>query len=253
MKMSECHTESSSAIDCLTTSFLLWPSSPSRESQRLPCLQLLGTLGAALRSPGTSTKRLAWGKPRAEGFLNFQTPSPLPVNMPANPKPPKPRIPSPWEFRKLAEANRDAANAAFADIRSRDAAYAEGRGNPEFTFMAVTVAFLFLRSVELALKAAILERDLAPVDAIPSLKLGHDLQKLLECATRGGTHGSSPFHLAELGLDQAGKVFLEDHSSDYANKWFEYHFGPFHYPDLDRCRSIATAVVGAIASIARRV
>lgn len=171
--------------------------------------------------------------------------------MPANPKPPKPEIPSPWEFQKLAEASRDAANAAFTDIRSRDAAYAEGNRNVEITFMAVTVAFLYLRSVELALKGALLERGLAPVEAIPSPKLGHDLTKLLRCATDGETQGTGAFSIDELGLDQEGREFLERHSDDYANKWFEYHFGPFHHPDLDQCRCIATAVVEAVAQIAK--
>jgi len=166
--------------------------------------------------------------------------------MAENQKPQKPRIPTPWEFHKLAEASRDAADAAFAEIRSRDAAYAEGRRNVGITFMAVTVAFLYLRSVELALKAALLGRGLASEDAIPSQKLGHDLRNLLECATSGGTQGSSGYPLAKLGLGQDERSFLEEYSNDYSNKWYEYHFDPFHYPDLDKCRSIATAVVGAI-------
>jgi hypothetical protein len=171
--------------------------------------------------------------------------------MPTKPKALKPEIPSPWEFQQLAEASRDAANAAFTDIRSRDAAYAEGNRNVEITFMAVTVAFLYLRAVELALKGAILERGLAPVEAIPSPKLGHDLTKLLRCATDGETHGASAFAIDELGLDPEARAFLERHSDDYAHKWFEYHFGPFHHPDLDQCQHIATSVVGAIALIAK--
>lgn len=171
--------------------------------------------------------------------------------MPTNPKPPKPEIPSPWEFQKLAEASRDAANAAFTDIRLRDAAYAEGNRNVEITFMAVTVAFLYLRAVELALKGAILERGLAPAEAIPSPKLGHDLSKLLKCAMDVATHGASAFVFDEIVLDQEGREFLERHSDDYANKWFEYHFGPFRHPDLDQCQRIASAVVGAIALIAK--
>ncbi len=171
--------------------------------------------------------------------------------MPVKPKQPRPEVPSPWEFQKLAEASRDAANAAYADIRSRDAAYGEGNRNVESNFMAVTVAFLYLRSVELPLKGAIRERGLAPVEAIPSLKLGHDIKKLMECAMTGGTQKSAPLILSELGLDQAGKNFLEHHSDDYANKWFEYHLGPFHYPDLDRCRHISTSMVQAVALIAK--
>lgn len=170
--------------------------------------------------------------------------------MPTKRKSPKPEIPYPWEFQKLAEASRDAANAAFADIRLRDADYAAGDKRVECTFMAVTVAFLYLRSVELALKGAILERALVRVEAIPSAKLGHDLGRLLECATSSGPNGANPFTLSELGLEQAGRDFLELHSDDYANKWFEYHFGPFHYPDLDQCQHIATSVVAAVAPIA---
>lgn len=171
--------------------------------------------------------------------------------MPTKPKALKPEIPSPWEFQQLAEASRDAANAAFTDIRSRDAAYARGDREVGFTFMAVTVAFLYLRAVELALKGAILERGLAPVEAIPSPKLGHDLTKLLRCATDGETHGASAFAIDELGLDPEARAFRERHSDDYANKWYEYHFGPFRYPDLDQCQHTATSVVGAIALIAK--
>ncbi len=151
----------------------------------------------------------------------------------------------------LAAASRDAANAAFTDIRSRDAAYAEGNRNVEITFMTVTVAFLYLRSVELALKGAILERGLASVEDIPKPRLGHDLANLLTCATDSKIHGTKAFAIDELGLDQEGRDFLERHSDDYAHKWFEYHFGPFHHPDLDQCQRIATAVVGAIALIAK--
>lgn len=172
-------------------------------------------------------------------------------SMPANPKAPKPEIPSPWEFQKLAEASRDAANAAFTEIRSRDAAYAGGNRNVEITFMAVTVAFLYLRSVELALKGAILERGLASEEDIPKPKLGHDLANLLTCATDSKIHGTKAFTIDELGLDPEAREFLERHSDDYANKWFEYHFGPFRYPDLDQCQHIATSVVGAIALIAK--
>jgi hypothetical protein len=162
----------------------------------------------------------------------------------------KPRIPSPWEFQKLAEASRDAADAAYADIQSRDAAFARGERNVEITFMAITVAFLYLRSVELALKAAILERGLAAGEVIPSPKLGHNLANLLDCATNGGTQGSGVFAISDLGLDQEGRDFLVHWSGDYANNWFEYHFGPFHYPDLGLCQRIANSVVEAIAPIA---
>jgi hypothetical protein len=171
--------------------------------------------------------------------------------MPTKPKPQKPEIPSPSEFQQLAEASRDAANAAFTDIRSRDAAYARGDRDVGFTFMAVTVAFLYLRAVELALKGAILERGLASAEDIPKPKLGHDLANLLTCATDSKTHGSSAFTIVELGLDREGREFLERHSDDYANKWYEYHFGPFHYPDLDQCQRIATAVVESVARIAK--
>lgn len=80
----------------------------------------------------------------------------------------KPEIPTPWEFQQLAKASLDAANAAYAESTSRDERFAAGDVKIESSFMSITVAFLYLRSVELALKAAILERSLAPAEAIPS-------------------------------------------------------------------------------------
>lgn len=163
----------------------------------------------------------------------------------------KPEIPSSWQFQMLAEASLDAANAAFAECTRRDERFASRDSTTKSTFMSITVAFLYLRSVELSLKAAILERALAPPKAIPSNELGHDITKLIDRATNAGGSGVSPFTLADLGMDQAGKDFLEHYSSDYANKWFEYHFEPWDIPDLNRCQGVATSIIETIRPLAR--
>lgn len=163
----------------------------------------------------------------------------------------RPMMPSSWEFQQLAEACLDAANAAYADCQRRDEDFAAGKHGGKFTFMAITVAFLYLRSVELALKAAITERALATAEAIPSRKLGHDLKKLIECATTSVPSGPSAFTLSELGMDQASQAFLERYSCVYANKWFEYSFKPSAYPSLKKSQQIATSIIEATKSIAR--
>ena len=162
----------------------------------------------------------------------------------------KPEIPSPWGAWMLAKASLDAADAVFAECNRRDEIFAAGDRSIKCTFMSITAAFLYFRSVELALKAAILERALAPSEAIPTRKLGHDITKLIDCATTSGGSSSSPFTLADLGIDEEGKKFLEHYSDDYANKWFEYDFGTWP-PRLDTCKRIATAIIEAIRPIAR--
>jgi len=162
----------------------------------------------------------------------------------------KPEMPSSWEFQQLAEACLDAANAAYADCQRRDEDFAAGKHDGKFTFMAIPVAFLYLRSVELALKAAITERGLASAEAIPSRRLGHELKKLIECATTSVPSGPPAFTLSELGMDQASQEFLERYSDDYANKWFEYHFGPWTIPSLRESQQVATSIIKAIKSFA---
>ena len=113
--------------------------------------------------------------------------------------------------------------------------------------MVVPVCFLYLRGIELGLKAAISERRLATANEIRSRGLGHDLAALLDRALSG----PGGFTLSELGLDQSSKDFLERWSDDYANKWFEYVFTPFEVPDIKECRTVATAVIGAVDSIVK--
>lgn len=162
----------------------------------------------------------------------------------------KPEMPSSWEFQQLAGACLDAANAAYADCQRRDEDFAAGKHDGKFTFMAITVAFLYLRSVELALKAAITERGLATADAIPSRKLGHELKKLIECATTPVPSGPLAFTLSELGMDEESRKFLERYSDEYANKWFEYHFGPWTIPSLRDSQRVATSIIKAIKPFA---
>ncbi len=162
----------------------------------------------------------------------------------------KPKTPSSWEFQQLAEASFDAANAAYADCQARDARFAAGSKGDETTFMSITVVFLYFRAIELSLKAAIVERHLAPPAKIPSRELGHDLKKLIACATTP-TVDTPAYSLADLGLNDEDKAYIERYSDDYANKWFEYNFGPWKIPCLQQSQRIANQILSAIKPIAR--
>jgi hypothetical protein len=154
--------------------------------------------------------------------------------------------PSPWQFQQLAEASFAAANACFADCQRRDKELLPGNTQEPCTFMAITTVFLYFRSIELALKAAIRERGLAPPGKICSKKLGHDLAALIECATTAG----QPFTPRELGLNKRSRAFVDRWSKDYASKWFEYDCQPWDIPSLDECQQIATSVTDAVKLIA---
>ena len=162
----------------------------------------------------------------------------------------KPETPSSWEFQQLAEASFDAANVAYANCQERDAQFAAGKKDVKATFMSITVAFLYFRAIELSLKAAIVERHLAPPSAIPSRQLGHDLKNLIACATTISSSTPS-YSLTDLGLNQADTDYIECYSDDYANKWFEYHFGPWDIPSLLQSQRIANQILSAIRPIAR--
>ena len=162
----------------------------------------------------------------------------------------KPKTPSSWEFQQLAEASFDAANAAYADCQARDARFAAGSQNVETTFMSITVAFLYFRAIELSLKAAIVEGNLAPPEKIPSRELGHDLKKLIVCATTA-TAELPAFSVSDLGLNEDDKAYIEQYADDYANKWFEYHFGPWDIPCLKESQRIADHILSAIKPVAR--
>lgn len=167
--------------------------------------------------------------------------------MPTN----KPDLPSSFQFLLLAEACLDAADAGYSDCQRRDREFHAGSKEDVSTFMSIPVAFLYLRSVELALKAAIVERGLAAPRDVPSQKLGHDIQRLIDCATTAGATGALPFDPGDLGIDPQAREFLERYSDGYANKWFEYHFGPWEIPDLHRCQQVATSIIEAVKPIAR--
>jgi hypothetical protein len=154
---------------------------------------------------------------------------------------------SSWQFQQLAQASLDAGNACYNDCKKRDEEFASGNTKGQASFMAINVVFLYFRSIELAIKAAIQERNLATPNQIRSKALGHNLKALLECATTT----KQSYTLKELGLNSQAKVFLDRWSDDYASKWFEYHFKPWQIPDLARCQMIAESVVKAIEPIAR--
>ena len=162
-----------------------------------------------------------------------------------------PRPPSPYEFWLLAKASLDAADAAYMDCQRRDREFNEGTSRDGSTFMSITVAFLYLRSVELALKAAIAQRRLAAAAEIRGKKLGHNIQNLIVRATTGGSTGGGPFSDGELGIAPDARKFLCRHSDNYANKWFEYHFEPSDLPDLRKCQGVATAIIQAVEPIAK--
>ena len=151
----------------------------------------------------------------------------------------------------MAEACLDAANAGYADCKKRDQSSIADSYTDDSSFMAIPVALLYFRSVELALKAVIMERGLASAEAIRSLPLGHNIKNLIGCATTLNSSGSQAFSLSELGLDQAASNLLQQFSDSYSKKWFEYHFGPWDIPPLIESQRIATSIVQATKPIAR--
>jgi hypothetical protein len=169
------------------------------------------------------------------------------MNTPAS----KPNTPSSWQFQQLAKACLDAANAGYAECRERDASSRPLTRDNEATFMSITIAFLYFRAIELSLKAAIRARNLASASAIRSpKKLGHDLKRLLACATSQAPNKPS-YSLSDLGLTAQSKDFIERYSDDYANKWFEYHFGPNDIPPLVHLQQVSSPIVMAIKPIAQ--
>jgi len=146
----------------------------------------------------------------------------------------------------MAKANLDAANTCFSDCQRRDQEFAAGNREGQATFQMIPAVFLYFRAIELALKAAIRERNLATPGQIRSRALGHDLIALIERATVG-TVG---FTLAELGMNQPAKDLLERWSEDYGSKSFEYHFGPWDIPNPGDCQQIAASLVEAVKPIA---
>lgn len=147
----------------------------------------------------------------------------------------------------MAEAYLDAADTCYSDCQRRDQEFADGNREVESTFQVIPAVFLYLRAIELALKAAIRERKLATPDEIRFRSLGHNLRALIERAT-GGT---GAFTLADLGMDQTTKDFLERWSDDYGGKSFEYHFGPWDIPKPADCQIIAVSMVEAVRQIAK--
>jgi hypothetical protein len=155
--------------------------------------------------------------------------------------------PSSFEFQQLAEANLDAANTCYSDCQRRDQEFNNGNREAQATSQVIPAVFLYFRAIELALKAAIRERNLATTNQIRSRALGHSLAALIERVTVG----TGAFTLAELGMDQTARDFLERWSEDYGGKSFEYHFGPWDIPDPAQCQQIATSIVEAVSPSAR--
>lgn len=156
---------------------------------------------------------------------------------------------APSELWLMAKAYLDAANTCYSDCQRRDKEFADGNRNVQATCQVIPTVFLYFRAIELALKAAIRERNLATPDQIRYRCLGHNLKTLIERAT----DGTSAFTLAELGMDQHSKGFLERWSDDYGGKSFEYDFGPWDIPKPADCQKFATAIVDAIWSIAKTI
>lgn len=151
------------------------------------------------------------------------------------------------ELLLMAEAYLDAANTCYLDCQRRDQEFNNGNREVRATFQVIPAVFLYLRAIELALKAAIRERNLATPDQIRFRSLGHNLKALIERATVG----TGAFTMAELGMDQTARDFLERWSEDYGGKSFEYHFGPSDIPEPADCQRIATSIIEAVRPIAR--
>ncbi len=79
-------------------------------------------------------------------------------------------------------------------------------------FIRYPIAFLHFRTIELALKAALLSRGLGYAEV---RRLGHKLNALLKaCQDRGIDQ--------QLGLDPEALNLIAPYLDQYAHKWYEY-------------------------------
>jgi hypothetical protein len=134
---------------------------------------------------------------------------------------PKPPIPSLDAFWNLSLAFRDAADAAFAMTRA-----------PDYSGLVVLpCVFLYIRSIELALKSVLMFHGL--IESEITRTLGHRISELLSRAE------SFP-KFAAIGVTDADRRIIQDFSSAYCDKWFEYpEDPPSGYPDLEALRELA--------------
>lgn len=124
-------------------------------------------------------------------------------------------------FWNLSLAFREAADAAFAFTRA-----------PNYSgLIVVPCVFLYFRSIELALKSILMFHGLSESEITRTL--GHRVVDLL--------HRADCFQqFASVGLTEADRQLINDHSRAYSDKWFEYpNDPPAGYPDLDTLRELS--------------
>lgn len=133
----------------------------------------------------------------------------------------KPPIPSSDGFWNLSLAFHDAADAAFALIRT-----------PEYNgLVVVPCVFLYFRSIELALKSVLMFHGLTEREI--SRTLGHRISDLLARAE------SFP-KFSAVGITDADRRIIRDFSNAYSDKWFEYpEDPPAGYPPIETLRELA--------------
>jgi hypothetical protein len=120
---------------------------------------------------------------------------------------PKPKLPTAIRLWLAGRAFQQAADASFEKLRS-----------PGYVgFISVPVVFLYVRSIELSLKACLRQHTGDP-DVFAKM-LGHRLDWILAEADRVGI-------CAALGLSKEHRSTIAAIAEDYSDKWYEY---PEHF------------------------
>ena len=114
----------------------------------------------------------------------------------------RPELPSSPAFCVMSRAYRDAGDAVLSLIRK---GYI---GEVDFPSL-----FLYLRSIELALKAVLVANGVKEREITRELK--HQISALLRRA-------ADFVELSELEIHSEDRQLLDDYSRDYSDKWFEY-------------------------------
>ena len=136
----------------------------------------------------------------------------------------RPLLPSSNHLWTLAWAYLDAGDAAFSLVRS------DGYSG----FVVFPCVFCYFRSIELALKAVLVQHGV-PEQEI-TRKLGHRLSALIVRAERFTT-------VSALGMRTEDRALLDLFSDDYSTKWFEYPDDFWRaQPNLEEVRALAHRV-----------
>jgi hypothetical protein len=140
----------------------------------------------------------------------------------------KPDLPSPDGFWILSAGFRDAGDSTLTMIRT----------GTYIGFAVMPCVFLYFRSIELALKAVLVQHAV-PEHEIRGRGLGHRISALM---SRAETFTL----LSTLGIQPEDRKFLDRFSEAYSEKSFEYSDDWWQHPHLEDLKKLAHRVCSAV-------